>query len=110
MNRTRALAAAALLLLALGVVARWRWPDSGPAPSTARASAPAPRVDLNTATEDELARIPGVGRSLAHKLVEARQSRGIFTSWDDVDAVSGVGAAKLETLRAATHLSASAGP
>lgn len=108
MNRTRALAAAALLLLALGVVARWRWPDSGPAPSTAQA--PAARLDLNTATEEELARIPGVGRSLARKLVEARQSRGIFTSWDDVDAVSGVGAARLETLRAATHLSASAGP
>ncbi len=107
MNRTRALAAAALLLLALGAVARWRWPDHEPAPS---APTPAARLDLNTATEDELARIPGVGPSLARKLVEARQSRGIFTTWDDVDAVAGVGAARLDTLRAATHLSASAAP
>ncbi len=110
MNRTRALAAAALLLLALGAVARWRWPDSEPAPSAASAPTPATRLDLNTATEDELARLPGVGPSLARKLVEARQSRGIFTTWDDVDAVAGVGAARLETLRAATHLSASAAP
>lgn len=109
MNRTRALAAAALGLLALGGVARWRWPDSGPVPSTARALAPAVRLDLNTSTEEELARIPGVGRALARKLVEARQSRGGFTSWDEVDAVSGVGSAKLETLRAATLLETSAG-
>ena len=54
--------------------------------------------------QEELARLPGVGRSLAHKLVEARQSQGRFTSWAQVDAVSGVGAAKLETLQAATEL------
>lgn len=107
MNRTRALATVVLLLLALGALARWRWPGSEAAPSTADA-APAAVLDLNTATEEELARIPGVGRSLARKLVEARQSRGIFTSWDDVDAVSGVGPARLETLQAATRLGAEA--
>lgn len=108
MTRTRALAAAALGLLALGAVARWRWPDAGPAPS-AQASVPA-SLDLNTATEQELARIPGVSRALAHRLVEARQSRGSFTSWDEVDAVPGVGAARLETLRAAAHIGPSPAP
>lgn len=94
------------MLLAFGALARWRWPDSEAVPSAADA---APAVlDLNTATEEELARIPGVGRSLARKLVEARQARGAFTSWDDVDAVSGVGPAKLETLQAATRLGAEA--
>ncbi len=107
MARTRALAALALGLLGVGAVARWRWPDSEPV--AAAAQAPAASLDLNTATEEQLARIPGVSRSLARKLVEARQSRGSFTSWDEVDAVSGVGAARLETLRAATHLGAAPG-
>ncbi|XXF81051.1 helix-hairpin-helix domain-containing protein [Myxococcaceae bacterium GXIMD 01537] len=108
MTRTRALAAAALGLLALGAVARWRWPDSAPAPSVAGAPAPGTTVDLNTASEDELARLPGVGRSLARKLVEARQARGGFERWEDVDAVDGVGPARLDALRTVTHLGSSA--
>ena len=134
-GRTAALAAAALGVLGLGVVARLRWPDSSPAldcapevvrigtdgvatcgeglpPSGAQALALGRRLDLNTATSEELALLPGVGPALARRLVEAREDGGGFASWDDVDAVPGVGAAKLQTLRAATVLGASpdAGP
>jgi competence protein ComEA len=125
-NRTSSLAAATLGLMALGGVVRWRWPSptpavdcapaqvrfrdgvavcgEGAAPSGAQALALGLKLDLNSASEEELARLPGVGRSLAHKLVEARQTQGRFSSWPEVDAVSGVGAAKLETLQAATEL------
>jgi competence protein ComEA len=134
-GRTAALAAAALGVMGLGVVARLRWPDSAPAldcapevvrigtdgvatcgeglpPSGAQALALGRRLDLNTATPEELALLPGVGPALARRLVEAREDGGGFESWDDVDAVPGVGAAKLQTLRAATVLGASpdAGP
>ena len=43
-------------------------------------------------------------RLLARKLVEARQAHGRFSNWAQVDAVPGVGGAKLETLQAATEL------
>jgi competence protein ComEA len=126
MNRTGSLAVATLGLMALGGVAAWRWPSPTPAldcepsavrfrqgvavcgegspPTAAQALALGLKLDLNAASEEELARLPGVGRSLAHKLVEARKSQGRFSNWEQVDAVSGVGAAKLETLHAATEL------
>ncbi len=126
MNRTGALATATLGLMAVGGLARWSWPGSAPAldcepqavrmsggvavcgpgelPTGAQALALGLKLDLNAASEEDLARLPGVGRSLARKLVEARQAQGRFESWEDVDAVSGVGAAKLATLQAATEL------
>lgn len=126
MNRTGALAAASLGLMALGGLARWAWPDSAPAldcepgavrmdggvavcgdgapPTGAQALALGLKLDLNAASEAELAQLPGVGRSLARKLVEAREVQGRFASWAEVDAVSGVGPGKLEALQAATEL------
>lgn len=134
-GRTAALAVVALGVMGVGAVARLRWPDSAPAldcapeavrirpdgvatcgeglpPSGAQALALGRRLDLNTATPEELALLPGVGPSLARRIVEAREDSGGFTSWDDVDAVPGVGAAKLQTLQAATVLGAppDAGP
>ncbi|NMO22891.1 helix-hairpin-helix domain-containing protein [Pyxidicoccus fallax] len=134
-GRTAALAAVALGLMGVGAVARLQWPDSAPAldcapeavrigpegiatcgeglpPAGAQALALGRRLDLNTATAEELALLPGVGPSLARRLVEVREDSGGFTSWDDVDAVPGVGSAKLQTLQAATVLGASpdAGP
>ena len=126
MNRTGSLAAAALGLMAVGGVARWGWPSSTPAldcepaavrfregvavcgegspPTAAQALALGLKLDLNSATEEDLARLPGVGRSLARNLVKAREAQGRFASWAEVDAVPGVGGAKLDTLRAATEL------
>jgi len=65
------------------------------------------RLDLNVATEKELALLSGVGPSLARRLVEARDAAGGFSNWEQVDAVAGVGAAKLKTLQAATVLGSS---
>ncbi len=56
-------------------------------------------LDLNSALLDELARVPGVGPSLAARIVERRQSVGAFASVQDLRRVKGIGAAKLERLR-----------
>ncbi|WP_257456655.1 ComEA family DNA-binding protein [Archangium lipolyticum] len=126
MNRTGALAVASLGLLGLGVVARVRWPESSPAlgcePGAVRVvegvavcgegdalSAPqrlmlGQKLDLNVVTESELAGVPGVGRSLARRLVREREVRGRFVSWTEVADVPGVGAARLGTLQATTEL------
>ena len=58
------------------------------------------RLPLNGATEDDLARLPGIGRQVARALVAARP----FRTWDQVDSVRGVGPARLATLRDRTKL------
>jgi competence protein ComEA len=125
-NRTGALAVAALGLLGLGVLARGRWPGSAPAldcePGAVRVvegvavcgdgampSAPqrlvlGQKLDLNSVSEADLARVPGVGRSLARRLVREREASGRFVSWEQVAGVPGVGSARLETLQATTEL------
>jgi competence protein ComEA len=62
------------------------------------------RLDLNTASEEDLAAVPGVGPALARALVQARTGSGGFGSWDAVDGVPGVGPAKLALLQAHTEI------
>jgi competence protein ComEA len=57
------------------------------------------KLDLNDANVDELRLIPSIGPSLAAALVTARAERDGFRSWDEVDAVVGVGPAKLDILK-----------
>ncbi len=54
------------------------------------------RLPLNRAAEADLARLPGVGRVAARALVQARP----FRCWDEVDAVQGVGPARLRSAAA----------
>lgn len=62
------------------------------------------KLDLNRCTADELALVPGIGSELAARIVEARAKRGQFSSWDEVDRVSGVGLTRLETLHQSVQL------
>lgn len=61
------------------------------------------RLDPNTATADELDRLPGVGPALAGRIVAWRAERGRFRTLADLDSVPGVGPALLR--QAAPHLS-----
>jgi competence protein ComEA len=63
-----------------------------------RAGAAAARLDLNRASEAELAGLPRVGPVLARRLVERRRLTGRFGSFAQVDSVSGVGPAVLRIL------------
>jgi competence protein ComEA len=51
-------------------------------------------IDINTATEAELMQLPGVGPSLARRIVEYRTANGPFQLPDDLQNVSGIGASK----------------
>jgi competence ComEA-like helix-hairpin-helix protein len=73
--------------------------ESVSTPARAVDPAPQPPVDLNRATSEELARLPGVGASLATRIVERRQSVGAFASVEDLRGVRGIGRVKLERLR-----------
>lgn len=56
-------------------------------------------LDLNRATVAELARLPGVGPSLARRILEERERRGRFDSLEALRQVMGVGPKKLAALR-----------
>ena len=57
-----------------------------------------PPLDVNTAGEADLLRLPGVGPTLASRIVLARGTER-FKSPDDLRRVKGIGAKTLENLR-----------
>lgn len=52
---------------------------------------PGAAVNLNTATEAELERLPGVGPVLAHRIVAFREAKGLFRRLEDLQEVEGIG-------------------
>lgn len=48
-------------------------------------------VHINRATTEELATLPGVGPTLAGRIITYRDENGPFASLDDLDNVSGIG-------------------
>lgn len=60
---------------------------------------PAGTIDLNSASEQQLESLPGVGPVLASRIEEWRTQHGRFTSVDELTQVSGIGEKVLEQLR-----------
>ncbi len=56
------------------------------------------KVNINTATQAELEALPGIGPKLAQRIIAARNKKP-FSSWEDLDQVSGVGEKLLDKLR-----------
>jgi len=56
-------------------------------------------VNINTATQSELETLPGIGPSLAKKIVDFRQKNGGFKNPSDLMAVQGIGEKKYEQLK-----------
>ena len=63
-------------------------------------STPAPtpgsnKLDVNTATQEQLEKLPGIGETLAKRIIEARP----FKSPDDLRHVKGIGDTRYEKIR-----------
>ena len=57
------------------------------------------KININTADIGKLCELPGVGESLASRIVLYREENGKFKSIDDLKNVSGIGEKKFESLR-----------
>lgn len=57
------------------------------------------RVNLNTASADELDTLPRIGPAMAERIIEWREANGRFTSVEDLLAVPGIGDKMLQSLR-----------
>lgn len=63
------------------------------------ALAPAGPVNINTAGQKALEKLPYIGPSMAKKIIEYRTSAGGFTSVEQLGRVKGIGPKRLEQLR-----------
>lgn len=57
-------------------------------------------VSINTAGEEEMTRLPGIGPALARRILEYREQNGPFQKPEDLLKVQGIGSKKLEKMRA----------
>ena len=73
--------------------------ESGAGPGSAGAGAASgERINLNTATAEQLETLPRVGPKLAQRILDYRQAHGAFASVAELDAVPGIGEAMLAAL------------
>jgi competence protein ComEA len=66
-------------------------------------------LDLNRATEQDYDALPGIGPRLAERIMEYRQSVGVFHSLDDLRVVKGIGKKKFERIRPLVTVTPDAG-
>lgn len=57
------------------------------------------QVDVNQADWPELVQVPGIGPTLAERIIQSRQTQGPFRSHDDLLRVRGIGPKTLEQIR-----------
>ncbi len=60
---------------------------------------PAGTVDINHADDAELQRLPGIGPTLAKRIIMYRQAHGSFQDVDGLMEVEGIGPKRLERLK-----------
>lgn len=83
--------------------------EAAPTPAAFSDPAPAVRslpvdlfaglVNINTATAAELESLPGIGPSLAERIIAHRDANGLFASVEAIMDVAGIGEAKLDAIR-----------
>lgn len=57
------------------------------------------KVNINEATQAELETLPGIGPSIASKIIEYRQQNGKFSKIEDLQNVKGIGDAKFADMK-----------
>ncbi len=63
------------------------------------ASTPDGRMDINSASAEDLERLPGIGPALAGAIISYREAHGPFATVEELLLVKGIGPATLERVR-----------
>ncbi len=63
------------------------------------------KVDINQATVQELAKLPGIGKKKAEAIVTYRNEKGNFSSVEDLLKIEGIGKKTLEKIRGSLTVS-----
>ncbi len=74
----------------IGIVAQGSVQMAGDASDTGMVQTNEGRININTASVEELCRIPGIGATRAAAVVSYRESHGAFNSPEDIMQVSGI--------------------
>ena len=81
------------------VAAEGRAAQGAPTASGAARSSPDGMVNINTADEKELDKLPGIGPAMAKRIIEYRTENGAFQSPEEIKRVKGIGDAKYEKMK-----------
>lgn len=74
--------------------------SSGLATAAAAKAVPAGKININTASAQQLTALPGVGEKLAARIVEYRQKQGGFKNVAELMNVQGLGEKNLAKIQA----------
>ena len=59
--------------------------------TVSQTSAPSPQININTATAQQLQLLPGIGETLARRIIDYRETNGDFKSTEELMNVTGIG-------------------
>ena len=57
------------------------------------------KININSATQEELETLPGIGPTIALKIINYRKENGKFKSIEDIKEVSGIGESKFNSIK-----------
>ena len=92
MKKKLSTATTLLLVLSLVLVPAAAMAQKAKSPSTEK-------VNLNTASVDQLETLPGVGPAMAKKIVEHRSKNGKFTKVEEILNIKGIGEKKFQKMK-----------
>lgn len=84
----------ALVLLAVSMKVIWAPPQPVSAPSFEPE-----RININTASKQELMGLPGIGAVLAQRIIEHREAHGPFKAIEEIMNVKGIGPKTFERIK-----------
>ena len=70
-----------------------------PQPTTSQSTTSQGQIDINTATVQQLQLLPGIGETLAQRIIDYRDQNGSFSTIEELKNVSGIGEKKLDSIK-----------